>query len=152
MDYLLRRPLNSHLEPGGWFELIDSAYPAVSDDGTLKPEHALWKFDDFLHEAADSLGRPLKVAQDHEKRLKEAGFINIHCDRSFKLPTNPWPKDRHLKEVGLWTLANLNPSLEGLCAALYTRGLGWTNEQVIAFVADVRKDLKNPRIHAYWPL
>jgi hypothetical protein len=32
---------------------------------------------------------------------------------------------------------------------LFTNILGWSTEQVQAFLADVRNDLKNPFIHGY---
>lgn len=43
-------------------------------------------------------------------------------------------------------------NLSGMTTALYTRGLGWSPEEVEVFLADVRKDMKNPRIHSYWPM
>ncbi|KAG5787625.1 hypothetical protein H9Q69_013315, partial [Fusarium xylarioides] len=30
--------------------------------------------------------------------------------------------------------------------------LGWSKPQLDVFLTDVRKDLKNPSIHAYWPI
>jgi len=49
-------------------------------------------------------------------------------------------------------LVNSLDGLEGYSMALLTRGLGMSNEEVQVFLADVRKDMKNPRIHAYWPM
>ena len=34
--------------------------------------------------------------------------------------------------------------------ALFTRILGWKKEEVDVFLVDVRKDMKNPKFHAYW--
>ncbi|KAK7429436.1 hypothetical protein QQZ08_004028 [Neonectria magnoliae] len=34
--------------------------------------------------------------------------------------------------------------------ALFTRILSWTKEDVMALCAEVRKELRNPRVHGYW--
>ncbi len=54
--------------------------------------------------------------------------------------------------IGLWNYENLSSNLSGISAALFTRGLGWSPEELETFLVDVRKDMKNSRIHAYWPM
>jgi hypothetical protein len=53
---------------------------------------------------------------------------------------------------GIWTEQNFCNGLYGLSVALFTRGLGWTAEETEVFLVNVRKDLKDRRIHAYWPM
>ncbi|KEY70332.1 hypothetical protein S7711_11082 [Stachybotrys chartarum IBT 7711] len=125
--------------------------PIETDDDTLSDDQAISKWIKLLIEASANLGRPLTDAKHHEQRLVDAGFVNVHR-KTFKWPTNSWPKDRHHKEVGLWTLANIGGGLEGLSMALLTRGCGWSKDEVLAFLPSVRKDLRDPRIHAYWPI
>ena len=36
--------------------------------------------------------------------------------------------------------------------ATLTRGVSWSRADVEVFLVDVRKDLKNRKIHAYWPI
>jgi len=36
--------------------------------------------------------------------------------------------------------------------AVFTRGLGWSKEQTEVFLAGVRKDMKNTKIHCYWEM
>lgn len=93
----------------------------------------------------------MDVASKHHERLKAAGFVNVER-RLFKWPINTWPKDPKHKEVGLWTLANIEGNLEAISMALLTRGLGMTKEEVTVFLVGVRKDLRDRRIHAYWPV
>ena len=45
-----------------------------------------------------------------------------------------------------------NGGLEALSMALFTRYLRWEKEQVEVLLADVRNDLKDRRIHAYFPV
>ena len=52
--------------------------------------------------------------------------------------------------IGMWVLEDLAPGLEALSAALFTRILGWSKEELDVFLAGVRKDMKNTRYHAYW--
>ncbi|EGC43968.1 TAM domain methyltransferase [Histoplasma capsulatum var. duboisii H88] len=140
-----------HLVPGGYLELIDCIFPMASDDGTLDTSPALKEFSDLLLQASINLGRPLNAAKNHRETLIDAGFTNVNV-LNFKWPTNRWPKDRKDKLVGLWTLANIGGGLEGLSLALMTRGLGWEKNQILAYLTSVRKDLHDPKIHAYWPI
>jgi hypothetical protein len=59
--------------------------------------------------------------------------------------------------LGLWAYENAMQALDALSLAVFTRpkdqgGLGWTPEELKMLLADVRKDVKNARIHAYWPM
>jgi hypothetical protein len=57
-----------------------------------------------------------------------------------------------METTGMWNLENMTPSLEGFSMALFTRVLGWSKEEVETFLIDVRKDMKDPKIHAYWQM
>lgn len=39
-----------------------------------------------------------------------------------------------------------------MSVALFTRALNWSTEELEVFLADVRKDIKNSKIHSYWPM
>jgi hypothetical protein len=52
----------------------------------------------------------------------------------------------------MWSEQNFCGGLYGLSVALFTRALGWTPTELEVFLADVRKDLRNRQIHAYWPM
>lgn len=58
----------------------------------------------------------------------------------------------HALVVGLWTYHNMSGSLSGISVALFTRGLGWSVEELEVFLIGVRKDMQNTKIHAYWPM
>lgn len=40
--------------------------------------------------------------------------------------------------------------LSGLSMALFTRVLGWTPEELEVFLVDVRKEMKNTKVHVYF--
>lgn len=140
-----------NLEPGGYLELQDMALPARSDDGTLSAESYLAKWCDCCLAAGLNLGRPVFPVTEYAAYLAAAGFEDI-VEVQKKWPTNTWPRDRKLKELGRWAFANIAGGLEGLSLAHFGRGLGWTSEETMLFCAKTREDMKNTKIHAYWPM
>ncbi|KAM0272517.1 hypothetical protein ACHAQH_008699, partial [Verticillium albo-atrum] len=139
------------LEPGGYFEIQDGTFPVGTDDNTLPKDSALVRWCNLLVQAGANLGRPVDQVYNYSTIMRKVGFVDC-VDRDFKWPTNTWPKDKRYKEMGMWSLAALDGGLEGLSMALFTRGLNWTMEETLAFCIDVRKEMRNPRIHAYWPI
>lgn len=67
----------------------------------------------------------------------------------FKSPTNPWPKNKLLKEAGKFQLLAHLEGLEGISLGLLTRGLDWKAEEVKVLMAKARPELKDRRIHSY---
>lgn len=143
--------LARNLTPGGYVELQDIDVIMKSDDGTLTEDNALFKWNKLLEEAAIKLGRPFEQTDKFKDIMAEVGFTNIVATR-FKWPTNRWAKDKKYKELGAWNNENTSIALESLTMAPFTRGLGWSSEEVNAFLPKVRSDLNDPKIHAYWPM
>ncbi|KAF6831314.1 methyltransferase domain-containing protein [Colletotrichum plurivorum] len=163
----LFRQAFENLEAGGWMEVTDIT-PVTSDDGTLTEETSLWKWADMLLKGTEAVGRSFDGAKLYKRQMEEAGFVNVR-EVVYKWPQNRWPKDPHYKELGefalrglsvsvltvdlgMWTLEDISSGLEGLSAAVYTRVLGWSKESLDVLLAHVRNDMKNPAIHAYWPM
>lgn len=80
--------------------------------------------------------------------MSEVGFVDV-VETKFKWPINRWPEDEKDKELGAWNNENASRVLESATLAPFTRGLGWSVEEVTDFLVDVRRDLKNTDIHAY---
>ncbi|KAK5706214.1 hypothetical protein LTR97_001201 [Elasticomyces elasticus] len=140
------------LEPGGWLEMQDYGLPVKSADDTHLSTDIL-RWGELLCEAARNLGRPMgsEVSGTYKQLMQEAGFVDIET-RMFMWPTNSWPRDPFMKELGRWNQVNILDGLEGFCLALLTRGLNWRKEEVDIFVANVSRDLRDRRIHAYFPM
>lgn len=126
--------------------------PVSSQDGTHKNTN-IQKWGQLLCESARILGRPMgaDVCDLFEQQMRDAGFVDVQR-RNYMWPTNTWPKDPLMKELGLRTLINCTDGMEGFCLALLTRALGWKKEEVDVFVALVKQDFKNRRIHAFIPM
>ncbi|KLU85185.1 hypothetical protein MAPG_04215 [Magnaporthiopsis poae ATCC 64411] len=141
----------NQLEPGGYFEAQDMVLPLVCDDGTLSEDAPICRWQKVVMEGMNNMGRPLLMSADQtwKKHMEDVGFEDV-SHNVFRWPMNHWPRDQHYKELGLWSLDNMHSALEGASLAPLTRGLGWTKEEVLVFVAQVRKDLRNTKIHAYW--
>ncbi|KAL2760018.1 hypothetical protein ACRALDRAFT_1079087 [Sodiomyces alcalophilus JCM 7366] len=149
IDMELRR--DSNLAPGGWIELLDAMYPMQADDDSCPPTKACWRWGDYMNQAAKKLGRSLDSAEENKTKLVEAGFVNV-TEAVYKWPINPWAKHPKYKEMGMWNLENVVGGLSGLSLALFTRVLGWTVEELELFLVDVRRDMKDTSIHAYWKI
>ncbi|KAI9759715.1 MAG: hypothetical protein M1840_003100 [Geoglossum simile] len=140
-----------HLKPGGWVELQDGEARPSTDDGSLTSDHALWKWVDHLEKASIQAGRKISIAPVQKCLITGAGFNNIK-EEVYKTPIGTWPKRVDLKEIGKYTKAVLLEGLDSYSLALFARVLEWELARVHLLLAEVRNDLKDPKIHAYYRL
>ena len=140
-----------HMKPGGWVEMQDLRYPIMSDDGTLAEDGPMKKWSRLMQEAGHRAGHQLDSCGRYAKQMADAGFINIH-ETIYKWPMSPWPKGDKDKTVGLWTMTNFLKGVSGFTTAYFARHLGWSREEVEVFLVDVRKELKDPSKHGYFPM
>ena len=143
--------MGSHLEPGGYLELQDNLFPISCDDGTLTADSPLMKWTHLLVEATDKMGRPITVAPTFKKMLEDAGFDDV-VETKYRYPHAPWTKDPKLKELGRWTQAGALQGVEAMTLALFTRVLGWSQEETLVFCSQVRNELKSTKVHGLWDL
>ncbi|KAF6804246.1 hypothetical protein CSOJ01_10333 [Colletotrichum sojae] len=164
-DYIHSRMMNSSVEdwktyakkafdnltPGGFFEINEIGLFPRSDDETLPPDSSLSKCINLMYKASIISGRPYQEPSELVAILESVGFVDAQLSL-FKWPSNPWPKDPKYKDLGLWNNANLTSGFEALSLGPLTRAHGWNQEEVQILLVDVRKDLSNQNIHAYWPM
>ncbi|EQB45302.1 hypothetical protein CGLO_15852 [Colletotrichum gloeosporioides Cg-14] len=141
----------NNLTSGGYVELVELDLHARSDDGTLKPDSAITKCTRLLGEAAEIFGRPYQEVPPLVQVLQNAGFVDVKI-HVHKWPTNTWPRDPKYKELGMWANDNFNDGFESFAMAPLTRAHNWKRAEVQILLMQVRKDLKNRSIHAYWPM
>ncbi|KIY02246.1 uncharacterized protein Z520_02384 [Fonsecaea multimorphosa CBS 102226] len=146
---LFRRALDA-LQPGGWLEMQDLYMPILCDDGTLNGT-AYGEWNDRYIEACVGLGRDPSWTAKYKDWMVEAGFTGVR-QKIFRWPVNPWPKDKTLKEIGIWNMINMQDGLDGFTIRLWTTAFGMTAEEIRIFLVQVRKDLRDTRIHSYWPM
>ena len=139
----------SCLKPGGTVELVDMDFNYTSDDGSVTEANSLKLFAEDVARAASNIGMSLRMANEFFDLLEGAGFVNIE-KKTFKLPIGPWPKDKRLKEVGLFYREQLLQGLHGFALGLLGRVSGWSHDEIQVCIAIVRKDIQNAAIRGYW--
>ncbi|KAK0654946.1 S-adenosyl-L-methionine-dependent methyltransferase [Cercophora newfieldiana] len=137
------------LNPGGWAEFQDFDLEYYSDDGSLREEHDVMKWDRLFLEAVRKTGREVSPGPRLEGWVRDAGFQGV-LHRKFKFPIGPWPLDPTLKEVGMYNLVQIENGLEAFSLKLFSGILGWEAEDVKALLMKVRSDLRDKRIHSYF--
>ena len=138
------------LAPGGWLEMQEIYFKPHSIDGTHEGT-ALQSWNNTLIEGAKKIGRDWWCTPNYEKWFKEAGFEDV-VERRYQWPSNTWPKGKKNKTLGLWTLTNALDGLNAVSMAMMTRVLGMSPEAVELDLVDVRRDMKDKSIHAYYPM
>jgi hypothetical protein len=87
------------LTPGGWMEVADICLPVQSDDGTLPADSALKKWCDLVLDGSTKIGRGSDTAMHYKEQMIASGFDNV-VQVVYKWPTNQWPKNKKMKELG----------------------------------------------------
>ncbi|RBR21967.1 uncharacterized protein FIESC28_04680 [Fusarium coffeatum] len=138
------------LKPGGWVESYEPSSTVESDDNSVLPGSAMSQWQKFFVEGGRKMGRPFTVFKDRlqRKAMEEAGFVDIE-ERDFKNPVGGWPEDPEAKIVGQYTQAALEEDGKGTVLHFAT-ALGWTEEEVTVFMAQYRREIRSPKIHAYY--
>lgn len=136
-----------------------------SDDGTFPMDGSYTRWAEVLTSAFDKIGRPWPKGPDLKTLFENAGFVDVQV-KVLKRPTNDWPKDQRMKEIGKvslqsaeatcklnrisqFTYFNFMKGLEGFTMGPFTRILSWTQEEVQVLLAGVRKEFGKRSYHGY---
>ena len=142
----------STLQPGGWVENQEFDLNFGCDDGSLPVDGPLQKWCNLWSEGIASFGLTGRCDPAQMKsQMAEAGFINI-SSCFFRCPIGTWPRDPQMRQAGLFSVVGLLDGLSGLSQRVFTNGLGWSVEEMEVLLMQVRDDLRNRKIHSYWPL
>ena len=143
-----------HLKPGGWVEFQDWNTWLYSQDGSLPLDSALNKFHAITCSGRHATGFNMRPGPELEQWIRDAGFVDVQV-RKILLPLGSWPKNRRQKEIGVFNLVQMERGVEGVCLAVLPNlppevGGPWEYEEVQVFLADIRKDMRNPKIHGLY--
>ena len=92
------------IKPGGFLEISDMECGTYSDDGTFLSDTASVKWWRLMEEASAKIGHLVPKVEQHKKWMEEVGFVDVE-ERILKRPTNDWPKDPRMKEIGRVSVA-----------------------------------------------
>ena len=140
----------NHLKPGAWIECQELDHFPRCEDSTMASDDPMVKYWDLVAEGLEPLGVNFRLAPQLASMMRAAGFTNV-TERVFFTPIGPWPRNRALKEVGLYWRAVLMEGLEAIALAPLVKGLRWRKEEVEVFCASVRKAYLDRSTHAYMP-
>jgi hypothetical protein len=97
--------------------------------------------------AFESLPRLFSPTQHHPNNTYPQQVV----EKNFYWPTSPWPKGKYFKACALYWQEDLLSGLEAISLRVMGN-LGWTKEEVEALLIDVRRDIKDTAIKAYFPI
>ncbi|KAH6674243.1 putative Trans-aconitate 2-methyltransferase [Halenospora varia] len=118
-----------YLKPGGYMESQEIMSTLYCDDGTMPDHFPFLQWNRDLDEAAMAAGRPMRIANKMKRWYKEAGFVDVE-EKTFKLPINTWPRDRHLKYIGQMQEDNWLSGLGGITMGLFSRMFSWSKTEI----------------------
>ncbi|KAK0636120.1 S-adenosyl-L-methionine-dependent methyltransferase [Bombardia bombarda] len=136
----------SALTPGGYLEFQDGVFP-IEYASEPPPDCPLAKWNQLLIEGSAVIGRKWNNVVNYKRWLEEAGFEDV-VERHYYWPLNPWAKGRYYKTIGTFATEDLLNGLEGLSLKVIG-ALGWSADEIRDFLVDVRRDIKDPSLHAY---
>ncbi|KAH6897447.1 S-adenosyl-L-methionine-dependent methyltransferase [Thelonectria olida] len=138
-------------KPGGWIESYEGDPMCHSDDGSLKDGSAITEWGKFFYEGGKKLGRIFTPIPDslQEKGMQAAGFVDMHSE-TIKVPVGDWPKEERQKEIGRFIQLGVETDVEGHVSFMANLLDGWTQEQVILYCAQLRREMRARKTHAYY--
>ncbi|KAI1160019.1 S-adenosyl-L-methionine-dependent methyltransferase [Nemania serpens] len=150
--YTLFEEVFQALKPGGLFESKESSCVIQSDDGTVPYGSAMDQWGRVFTEAGRKFGRTFRPVEENlqVKAMEAAGFVDIRV-YNMKTSLGPWPADAKNKEIGQYARLALEQDIEGFIMYMWTTVLGWTREEIAVYAAHLRRELRSPNYHAYYP-
>ncbi|CCX09307.1 S-adenosyl-L-methionine-dependent methyltransferase [Pyronema domesticum] len=136
-------------KPGGYVELCEMEIKCHCNDGSMKPDHGMKVYVDYLRESLEKIGRPPVDGRFMTKLLEGAGFEDVRAVKANQ-PVGPWAKGAKVKQVGAMALLQSTETIyESYGMALFTRVLGMDQEKVQEICDAARRDGRNKNYHVY---
>jgi SAM-dependent methyltransferase len=164
-DFFLQQAYR-HTKPGGWIEIVEHSVRPMSDDGSMGTEHFYHEWGKVVIEMGHKFGKSFTIWEESAERMRRAGFVDV-VEVHYKWPMNGWPKDEKMKNIGRWNQLRLMDGVEGFMLRLLTQVGGvsvtspqretmtndsqWSVPRAQLHLAQMRKELKSLRTHAYLP-
>ncbi|KAF1815802.1 S-adenosyl-L-methionine-dependent methyltransferase [Eremomyces bilateralis CBS 781.70] len=133
-------------KPGGWVEFMDftMTFNKASPSGHFERGCPVDKWTVELKDLMHGIGLDPEPGPKLLGWFKDTGFTNIN-QKTFHIPVGTWPKDKTMKEIGTINAIQFMENLEGFTLRPLTMK-GWKREEIMVFIADVRKDFKNSKL------
>lgn len=149
-DYFLDQCVNA-LKPGGYLEFQEWSAPFGCDDGSAPLDSPFMRWGSDGKGAAVKAGIDTGAANKLPGWFRHRGLEDVNNIKT-KWPIGPWPKGKKEKRIGRLFLRDMLEALKASSLGLYTRVLGWSEEQLDEFLEEVKEDMVNPQRHCYMPM
>ena len=97
----LMRQAFKFTKPGGYAEFQDFDITYYSDDNSMGPDRAIYKWIHTLLKAVGDFGRDPYPGPKLEGWMKDAGFVDVVAHK-YKIPIGPWAKDKQLVRLDMF--------------------------------------------------
>jgi hypothetical protein len=142
----------SHVKPGGRLEhqefmlcrqfLLDhNDHPLPMSDNIDKLSPFLQR-NRYMEQAAVKRGRQLRLSPHLGTFQKCAGLLDVN-ELVFPHKRGTWPSDPIERALGARTMLSAMSGMEGFTMLLFTKDLGWSLEDTKAFIAEVKRDMRD---------
>ncbi|KAG6012541.1 hypothetical protein E4U54_007467 [Claviceps lovelessii] len=138
------------LEPGGYLESQEYDFFIGCDDGSMDPNGALAQWSRNMTLAGERCHRLTTTGHSLKASYQRVGFVDVQ-EVVFKIPTNGWPRDERLREIGRLWETNMLSGLSGFSLSLFHRVFEQSAAETEVFLVDVRREISDPNIHAWMP-
>ncbi|KNG87492.1 UMTA methyltransferase family protein [Aspergillus nomiae NRRL 13137] len=150
VDKLFRQVFD-HTSSGGYFELQAVSAHFLSDDDTAEKAVTAQEWMRQIREGGRKFGKPLDDACQWKQKMEDVGFVDV-TETLLKIPLGTWPKDARMKELGKFGFVGELQAIEAYTPALFTRVLGWSEEEMQVLMDKVKKELFDRSLHLYLPV
>lgn len=134
------RSCHDLLKPNGWLEIQELEFPYYDDTGIISND---WEWVQAYQAGAKAKGLDLDCAVKAAEWMREAGFEHVQT-KMYYWPHGEWLAKRGHKEyrnIGIF-LETEQPRLYQAIVPNMVSGLGFSDEKVRGFQADVLETLK----------
>lgn len=94
-------------------------------------------------------GMDITYIEKVPSKLEQTGFINIQR-KIFHLPIGDWPKETHLRTIGVYMREIIDDMLSAMAAKPFTDA-GLDKAEISELLHNVRGVLRNKKFHPYLP-
>lgn len=100
----------------------------------------------LLFECGRKMGVPWEASLEWKKQFNAAGFEEV-TETVLPIPIGRWPKDKSLKKIGTFELANIDQGLDAFSLRGFTTALQRSEDELRVLTALARKELFDPSNH-----
>ncbi|KAI1636968.1 S-adenosyl-L-methionine-dependent methyltransferase [Biscogniauxia mediterranea] len=135
-----------HLRPGGWLEIQEFHWEAVSENGTVMQDNPVNAYLREMYAYGLSEGREIPIVPKLGELMRQAGFVNIQ-KRMFKVPYGSWHPEQKQKRRGTYLAATCEILLPSCDRLLSTIGL--SPEQIERLFGDISVMFHEGTVESY---